>query len=168
MEEFNEAYLEKLKEAFNAEENPVKYLAIDPGKANGVCGYDAKYYLLFMLTVPADDMHKFLDVFATVDTAIIEDFLLYPNKSGAQRYSNMETSRVIGRTEAWAERKGVKLVKQPASIKPNGYAWIGQKPLPKTNPLNHQMDANVHFMFWAIKNGKIDMKQLVNKPKGSA
>ena len=41
-------YLEKIKETVNAEANPIIYLSIDPGKTNGICGYDAKFYLMFM------------------------------------------------------------------------------------------------------------------------
>lgn len=166
IEEFTDEYLERLKSSFNADENPVKYLGIDPGSSNGVCGYDAKYYLLFAKTVPANDFTKFLEIFEKVNVCVIENFKLFPNKAKQQIYSDMETSRMIGRVEAWAERRDVRLVNQPSSIKPNAYAWIGQKPLPKSNPLNHQQDANAHFMFWAIKNGRIDMRQLVNKPKG--
>lgn len=158
-----EKYLEFFKESVNADANPVVYLSGDPGKANGICGYDAKYYLLFMLTIHADDIVQFLEIFDHVKICIIEDYLLYPNKAKKQIYSDMETSRVIGRFEAWADRKLIELIKQPASIKPTGYAWIGKKQLSKSNPDNHKMDAHVHFMYWAIKNGKIDVGKLLKK-----
>ncbi len=151
-------WLKHLEESANAEENPVKYLAIDPGKSNGVCGYDEKFYLLFMLTIPASAMIKFLHCFDKVAVCVVENYVLYPNKAPAQRYSDMETSRVIGRIETWAELKNVKLVKQLAAVKNNGYKWIGKKPLPKSNPHNHEWDAHVHFMYWAITKGHIDPK----------
>jgi hypothetical protein len=151
----------KLSAIVNQEHNPVKYLGIDPGGSNGVCGYDAKFYLIFMYTIKAADMIDFLDQFKTIDECVIEDYLLYPNKSKEQVYSDMETSRIIGRVEYWAERHDVKLIKQGASIKKTGYAWIGRKPLPKSNPFNHELDAHVHFMYWAVRNGKVDARKLI-------
>jgi len=162
-ERLSKEYLEHLKEAVNAPENPVNYLSIDPGKANGVCGYDAKHYLVFMLTIQAVDMNLFIHQFEQVKTCIIEDFKLYPNKTRAQHYSDMETSRVIGRVESWAELKKVELVKQGATVKATGYAWIGEKPLPKSNVRNHMMDAHVHFMYWAVRKGFINAKDLLKR-----
>lgn len=153
--------LDHLKELFNAKENSIRYLSIDPGKSNGICGYDAKHYHQFMMTVPSEKMTSFLDIFDNVITCICEDYTLYPNKAKDQIYSNMETSRVIGRIESWAERKDIVLVKQSASVKKTGYAWIGQAPPKKSNPLNHELDANAHFMYWAVRTGKINAVDLL-------
>lgn len=145
----------------NAEVNPVIYLGIDPGKSNGVCGYDARHYVVFMCTVNSLDMIHFLAMFKKVEKCIIEDYLLYPDKAKQQVYSDMETSRVIGRVESWAELHHVEVIKQGASIKATGYKWIGKKALPKSNPLNHELDAHVHFMHWAIKHGKVNAADLL-------
>lgn len=161
-QKITDEYLKGLRETVNAEENPVEYLAIDPGKSNGICGYDAKLYMVFMLTISSTDMVRCLHQFEKVQYCIVEDFKLYPNKARSQSYSNMETSRVIGRIEAWAELKDVKLIKQPATIKETGYKWIGQKPLPKSDKKNHQVDAHVHFMYWVIKSGRFDASNLVH------
>lgn len=152
---------DRIKGTVNSDENPVKYLGIDPGKANGICGYDARHYVSFMYTIQSEDMVDFLDLFKKVNTCIIENFRLYPNKSREQVYSDMETSRVIGRVEAWAYKLDLRLIKQGADIKPTGYKWLGKKPLPKSNPLNHELDAHVHFMYWAIKNGRINAADLL-------
>ena len=157
----SEEYLKKLNELVNAEENPVVYLAIDPGKANGICGYGEKYDLLFMLTIHANDMVMFLHQFKKVKKCIMESYNLYPKKAQQQLYSDMETSRVIGRVEYWTEHAGVELVMQPASIKSTGYKWIGQKPLPKSNPKNHALDGHVHFMYWAIKHGLVSAADIL-------
>jgi hypothetical protein len=156
-------YLTHLNEAVNAEANPITYLGIDPGKANGVCGYDAKYYLQFMLTVPADDMNMFVHQFNRVEKCIMEGYKLYPNKLKEQVYSDLETPRVIGRVESWAEMHQVELIIQPASIKPTGYKWLGVKPLPKSNPRNHELDGHIHFMYWAIKRGHITAESLFKR-----
>lgn len=156
-----EKQFEQYKEAFNATENPAVYMGIDPGKSNGVCVYDERYYLLAMLTIHADDINMFINNLEHIKICVVEDFVLYPTKAQKQHYSDMETSRVIGRIEAWAERAGVELVKQLATIKTTGYLWIGQKPPKKSDPKNHMMDANVHFMYWAVKNNKIDARRLL-------
>lgn len=153
--------LTHLKEAANAEANPVKYLGIDPGGTNGVCGYDGRFYLIFMYNIKAPDMTDFVEVFEHLDTIVIEDFKLYPNKAKQQFYSDMQTSRIIGGIETWARLKKVTVVKQGANIKDTGYKWIGKKPLPKINSRNHQMDAHVHFMYWAISNKKVDPGKLL-------
>ena len=162
--QLTEEDLGKLGSVVNEDHNPVKYLAIDPGKANGVCGYDAKYYPVFMYTVPADDMVRFLDLFKTVETCVVEGFNLYPNKAKDQFYSDMETSRVIGRVESWAELRHVTIVRQGANIKATGYKWVGTKALPKSNPRNHEMDAHIHFMYWAVRNRKINASDLIKRP----
>ncbi len=156
-------FYDKLKDFANADPNPIKYLGIDPGKSNGVCGYDAKYYLQFMLTVAEKDMSKFLRCFEQVDTCVVEDYLLYPNKAAQQYYSDLITPRVIGRIEAWAELFDTKVVKQGASIKETGYKWIGHKKPSKADPTNHQKDAHVHFIYWGVKNGKIDPRTLLKR-----
>jgi hypothetical protein len=157
--------INKIEDYINRDANPVVYLSIDPGTKNGVCGYDKKAYLVFMFTVHADDMTSFLEKFHKVKKCIIEDFVLYPNKTQDQVYSDMLTSRVIGRVETWAERKDIELIKQGARIKPTGYKWIGQKPLPKSNPKNHSLDAHVHFMYWAIRNNVISASEILRDHK---
>ncbi len=155
--------LERINNVVNAAQNPIKYLGIDPGNKNGVCGYDAKYYLQFMWTVLDTDMDNFLAQFENVDTCVIEKFMLYPTKAKAQHYSEMRTSKVIGKVESWSNRNKVELIQQPATIKTTGYAWIGAKPLPKSNPHNHEWDAHVHFMYWAVSKGKIDATTLLKQ-----
>lgn len=156
-------YLEHLKEAVNSPLNPVTYLAIDPGKSNGICAYDAKFYLVFMLTIQADDMTMFLDQFDKIEKCVMENYLVYPQKATDHVYSSLETPRVIGRIESWAERKKITLITQPASIKPTAYKWIGKKPLPKSNPRNHEMDAHAHFMYWAVSRGMIPAESLLKR-----
>lgn len=160
--------LDRLKEAANNGTNPVKYIAIDPGKANGVCGYDSRFYLQFMFTIPEESMIDLLRVFEKVDTCIIEDYRLFPDKSKDQVYSDMLTSRIIGRVETWAQIGKIRLVKQGSKIKNTGYKWIGRKPLPKSNPRNHSLDAHVHFMYWAITTSKIAPETLLSLVRKNA
>jgi hypothetical protein len=155
--------LAQVKALVNNWVNPVKYLAIDPGKANGVCGYDVHFDLMFMMSIQSIDMNLFLHQFKMVDKCVCEGYKLYPNKIRSQIYSDLETPRVIGRIENWAEIKKVELIMQPATVKKTGYLWIGKKPLPKSDPKNHQLDAHVHFMFWAVKGGHISATELLKR-----
>jgi hypothetical protein len=159
----NDRMIERMGEIVNEEINPVNYLSIDPGKANGVCGYDGKFHLLFMLTVQADEIATFVRKFTKIKKCIIEDYKVYPQKAKQHVYSDLLTPRVIGRIEQWTESNGIILVKQMASIKSTGYKWLGQRPLPKSDPKNHQMDAHVHFIYWGVRNGHIKLEELLKR-----
>lgn len=154
---------EHLTEAVNAEHNPVEYLAVDPGKGNGICGYDTKFYLQFMMTIHEADIVRFMEQFEKVKVCILEGYKLYPNKTKEQIYSDMLTPRVIGRIETWAERHKVKIVLQGANVKATGYQWLGKKPLPKSNPQNHPMDAHAHGTYYAVRKGLINPADLLRK-----
>lgn len=158
---FTEDQIERLERFVNNDVNAVKYLALDPGKTTGACGYDKNYYLQFMYVVSEDMMVRFLNLFNYIDKCIIEDFKLYPNKAKKQIYSDFPASRVIGNVEFWTGSNGIELVKQGAHLKDTGYKFIGKKPLPKTNPMNHPMDAHVHFMYWAVTHNKINAADLL-------
>jgi hypothetical protein len=151
-----------LHEFANEDNLPIKYLAIDPGKANGICGYDAELKLRMMWTVREQDILTFLRQFEKIDKCIIENFLLYSNKAYEQVHSDMLTSRVIGRVENWAELGDIELIKQNASVKPLGYKYLGTKPLPKSNKLNHAMDAHAHFVYWGVRTRRINAADLLN------
>jgi hypothetical protein len=157
-----EAELENLKRVVNNEERPVRYLAIDPGKSNGICGYDGDCKIMMMWTVMEENVLDFLNQFDNLERCIIEDFLLYSNKAFEQVGSNMLTSRVIGRVEGWAARKDIPLTKQKAAIKPTGYRFIGKKPLHKQHRLHHALDAHVHFIYWAVGKGLVKAGDLLN------
>jgi len=153
----------RLKEAVNSPENPVTYLGIDPGESNGICGYNVNFHLQFMTTIYFEDITKFLHQFDHVKLCIIEGYQVYPNKARQHIYSDLKTPRVIGRVESWAEIKDINLIRQPATVKATGYKWIGEKPLPKSNPQNHALDAHVHFMYWAVRHGKVNAADLLRK-----
>lgn len=156
-----EANLETLKKLVNGTNRPVRYLAIDPGKKNGICGYDADCTIMLMWTVMEEDILDFVEQFDSLERCIIEDYLLFPDKAKDQIYSNMLASRVIGRIEGWAARKKIPLTKQKSAIKPTGYRFIGRKPLSKSHRLHHILDAHVHFVYWAMGRGKITAKDLL-------
>lgn len=153
----------RLDDFGNRDMNYVAILAIDPGKSNGVCAYSNLGELLFMATVAEKDMPFLLNCLRKVHTCIVEDFLLYPNKSKAQAYSTMNTSRVIGVIEGWAAINQITLKKQKATVKNTAYKWAGLKPLSKSNPLNHALDAHIHFIYWAITTHFLSIDTLITK-----
>ncbi len=157
-------YLAHINSVVNNEQNPVTYLGIDPGNATGITGYDEKFYLQFSLTLKPEDVGVFLDNFYHLKTVVYEGFALFPNKAKQQIYSKMTTSQVIGRIKTISELRGFEVVEQQSTIKNTGYKYLGKKPLPKSNPQNHTMDAHVHFMYWAISKGKL--KACVNPNSG--
>lgn len=160
-ERLSKEYLTNLNSAVNAEENPVAYLGIDPGESNGICGYDAKYYLLFMLTIHHEDMILFMHQFKSVKKCIMEGYKVFSHKAKHHINSDLKTTQVIGRVQSWAQLHEVELILQPSKIKSTGYKWIGKKPLPKSNPMNHSLDAHVHFMYWAVITRRIKLEDLL-------
>lgn len=158
----NDLFLNKLNLLVNAEENPVKYLSIDPGESSGICGYDERCHLVMpMWTISDRDVVKFINTFKYVTTCICESYRVYNGKQNAHVYSDLKTTRVIGRIEYWTEINKIKLVMQPAKDKATGYKFQGIKPPPKSNPANHEMDANSHFMYFAVRNGLINAADLI-------
>lgn len=143
---------------------PVKYLGIDPGESNGLAAYDESAKLIWMKTVGLSRLTDFLSKkveFATGAFFIIEDYMVYPNKAQQHIYSNLATPRAIGRLEAFAEERGIKIVKQKAAIKSIGYKYIGKKPPTHSDPTSHVQDANVHAVYWLVNNGIIDPRSLI-------
>lgn len=156
-------FLTNLNEVANNELNPIKYLSCDPGNLNGFCGYDEKYYLQFMMSIPHTDVVKFINQFKNVKVCVIESYRVYAHKAQQHINSDLLTPKIIGRVETWTELNDIQLITQPASIKTTGYKWVGKKPLPHSNPMNHALDAHIHFMYWAVKHGKINAADLLRR-----
>lgn len=162
--ELTKEYLQTLDAFVNIDDdNRICYIAIDPGKSNGVCGYNAKGHLMFMTTINEKDLLKFLGVFKHIKICVTEDYKIYEHKSRQHINSDVLTLRVIGRIENWCELSDIQLVKQLPAIKATGYKWLGKKPLPKSNPANHKWDAHVHFVFWAVRNCIIHVRDLLGR-----
>jgi hypothetical protein len=144
------------------------YLSIDPGENNGVCGYDANGQLLFMITVSDRDLTTTLKDITDVRICVLESYRVFPNKFKRHIYSDLPTVQAIGRVLSWAELNDVRVIKQPSSAKAMGYKYLGRKPLPKSNPANHQLDAHAHFTLWAVKNRVLSPKDLLRNVKNKS
>lgn len=137
------------------------YMAIDPGKRTGLNIYDEKGNILGMYTIAGSKIISFLQDFVKIKVCIIEGYRVFPHKAKAHVYSDLETPRIIGRVEAWAEVNGIKLVKQRSADKTMGYKYQAEEPAKKSNPQNDVLDAHAHFIFWAVNNGVIKPEQLI-------
>lgn len=136
------------------------YLAVDPGKSNGVAVFNDAAQLVFMGVIQEAEFSRWLaDLKFTPKVAIVEDFVLYPHKAKDQTYSNMVAVRMIGRMEYWAHINNVELVKQPAHLKSMGYRYLGEKPAKN----QHAKDALVHGLYYLIRHGIMSTKDIPSR-----
>lgn len=127
-----------------------KYISIDPGDTSGWATFDEKGDLIQMGSTHSDkDLTDVLDT--TKPTLVVcEDWITVGHKTfGGDK---MNTARLIGKIEFWCELNGVKMVKQPASVKPIAYLWAGMKK-PKNHAVSHEPDAYVHGVYYLQKAG---------------
>jgi hypothetical protein len=128
------------------------YLALDPGKATGYAVFNEE---------GEDDDFDTLDIFETrtlIKTqrwkaVICEDWKLRPEAAKFMVWSDMPTSKLIGYVEGYCDGLNIPFILQQPAIKPTAYKLAGRKPLPKSNPLNHAMDAYVHGRYYLAKRG---------------
>lgn len=94
---------------------------------------------------------------------VIEDYILYPDKTSAQSYSKLETPRLIGVLEYYLWSRGIPYVFQNASlVKKRWTDEILKKQFPQK--LNgHERDALRHAIHYATFKNKDKTKQ--DKPK---
>lgn len=133
-------------------------LAVDPGKSTGFALFSSEdnfHWKKDRIGVRTDRFlfYETLDLFAP-DVLVCEKFVLYPWKSMAQGWSNMETSKIEGACEAYAHRRDIQFILQSTDNRDIGYMH-GQVPhLPKSNPSNHAHDAWAHGCYWVINTNK--------------
>lgn len=131
-----------------------KYIAIDPGKGVGWAtfnedGSDDEFMTLTEEEVREEFMRRVWDHPPAV---ICEDWKMTPAAAKFMVWSNMPTAKLIGWLEGVCFMQNIPFHLQGAAVKPNAYKMTGRTPLPKSNPLNHAMDAYVHGKYWLIKN----------------
>lgn len=143
----------------------IAYLAIDPGETNGIAAYDENGVLLWCRPIKHADLTDFLldieKLFAPLQLIIVENYLVYPNKAKQHVYSKLTTVRMLGEIDGFAKARGIKVQKQNATIKNVGYKWMGRKPLPKSDPMNHAFDAHAHGLYWLVTHHIVDPSTLL-------
>lgn len=139
----------------------VRYLSVDPGESNGLCGYDIDGRLLWMATTKLRDLARFIEELRNVHTCIIEDYKIHPHKAQDHIYKDVVAIRAIGKIENWIERYNIKEFKQPNKHKTTGYQYMGKKPPPKSDPRRHELDAHAHFLYWGVNSKLINPADLI-------
>lgn len=86
------------------------------------------------------------------DIIVIEDFLVRPDyaRRGAFDYDDMIAPQVIGSVVTLVSQMNKKFVKQPSSIKPVGYGFLGKKYVKGKRGM-HKWDALAHAAYYAVK-----------------
>jgi hypothetical protein len=141
----------------------IKYIAIDPGETNGIAIYDDRYSLKLLQCIPYKELKPFLDQFTGIKICLCEDYIVYEHKAQAHTGSRLTTARAIGRVESWAEDNKVKLIKQAAQYYSLGFRFMEKRKPPRSDPLSHAKVAHAHFVYWAVKTGRINPKEFVKK-----
>lgn len=96
-------------------------LAIDPGETTGVAVCTVGEYISTFNIISHNVISKWRGVETLVDNyspdiIVAESYRLYPHLATAQAFSTMVAARVLGAIEEIAERRGIRLVEQAASI----------------------------------------------------
>lgn len=147
-------------------DEPVKYLAFDPGYTTG-------YYFFSNTGVPQragqlefctmiTGLHNMIRLNRKHDEKlvfIIEDFQLLSHKAQSQIGSRFETCQVIGALKLTAELLNADIVIQSPTIKNAASGWTGIKPKGPHNK-NHWVDAQLHGFFYLINNNILTVSQV--------
>lgn len=85
----------------------------------------------------------------------IEKFSIHPEKAVAFIRSEMYTIQVIGMIKYWkySTQLNCDLIIQPNTVKSMGYRYGNLKKLPHSNPMNHQLDAIAHGLYYLQSHG---------------
>lgn len=133
------------------------YLAIDPGGTTGLAMFNLDGGFEEMTDCKAGEI---IEVLSTLDPkeVIIETYRPLPKSRFPKQHVNPQTIQLIGNVQAWCQINRRPLHGQDRAIKPTAYKWAGKKPLPKSNPLNHQLDAFVHGVYFLQKHKGVIFK----------
>ena len=130
------------------------FLGIDPGGTTGlalVSVTDKKPTLVEVLASKDLTTIEYQWLLKKADLIITENFRLRPKnaRDGSFDWSDMETPKIIGKLEMWAQLNDKTLVKQEPSIKPMGYGYCQMKYVKGKKGL-HIQDAAAHAMFYLV------------------
>lgn len=141
-----------------------RYLSLDPGLSTGYATFDTAGDLITFGTLKggSEDLYPFLRrlVFKlaleqalkySLDV-IVEDYKLYPWKAMSQVWDSLETVRLIGAVQFWANLHEFPIHLQEPNVKGIAYKWAGIT-VPKNHALSHETDAFVHGVYFLQKAG---------------
>jgi len=128
-------------------------LSLDPGEQTGYivgCAVDEGYGVTIAGQFPLWHMVESLIDSYKPSAIVYESFRLYPQAARAKSWSSFPTVEVIGVVKYLAEKYGIKLVAQPASIKKN--VALKRHVVGVTGP--HARDALRHLIYFIEKESK--------------
>jgi len=132
------------------------YLFIDPGESTGWAIFDLDGKEVGMGTCRGfENLAVWLETWRSHDfqRVIIEEFKLYPWKSQAQLWSEFFTIEVIGAVRFKCFQFDISFEKVPARNKDIGFMYMGTTEPSHSNPLNHQLVAMAHGVYWLQTHG---------------
>lgn len=131
------------------------YLFIDPGEHTGWALFDENGNEIDMFTTnsfeeTSDKLQEYLHrgKSRNYKKVVYENFTLYPWKTNAQMWSEFETVQVIGAIRHICRQNEISCGKVPARNKNMGFMYMGISEPSHSNPLNHQLVAMAHGVFW--------------------
>lgn len=127
------------------------YVFIDPGESTGWTIFDVDGNEVSMGTCRGfDDLFNWLESWKLnqFKRVIIEEFKLYPWKSNAQMWSQFFTVEVIGAVRFKSSQFNIPFEKVPSRNKDMGFKYMGTTEPSHSNPLNHQLVAMAHGIYW--------------------
>lgn len=132
------------------------WIAVDPGKINGVAVFKANGNCSYMGQARRDELfallHKHKEELKGV---VCENFRLRPQKATEQSWSELGTVKVIGSIEFFGWLYNIPVILQEPSIKPIAYKRAGIT-VPTNHKHSHQTDAYVHGIHYLIGQNVID------------
>jgi hypothetical protein len=127
----------------------------DPGKVTGMAKGTVEGKLLGMAQYTQTELFDFLNTMnKDVDTFIIEEFRIRPDKAASFIYSDMQTIQIIGALRYKAHQLGAPVFIQSPTLKSLGYKYAGITP-PKNHDISHSSDAYSHLSYWWVKELKL-------------
>lgn len=97
---------------------------------------------------------------------VVESFVLYPDKAGAQAYSPMLTSEMIGALKHVAKEIDTEVVEQGAFIKEPTRKQLKARGIKQLGVGTHARDAELHLIHYLLKNNIANFrKQPINQRK---
>ncbi len=138
--------------------DPMDLIAIDPGDkhvgmARAIVDQDGTLTLTWWVTDPPSAI--WLMEVEPYSVAVIESFELYPWLMHKQGYSELKTSQLIGVLTYLANKRGIRIVMQKASIKQRGFRVLRQHGLVVKHKAQHPKDAAAHAAYAIDKEASI-------------
>lgn len=133
----------------------MKRLAIDPGDIHVGWASDASGEVLTGEWRPTQACWEviYMMTHRQVDELILEEFVLYADKSEDQHWSSMKTSQLIGALKLVAAMFRIPVVEQGAYIKVPTRNQLRGRKIKQVGGSIHELDAELHLYYRRLREG---------------